>query len=209
MAIENIKLLGQDLKKLHNDLNIVSEQLLSNFSNDDLQPVKDYGWDHRIWSNEKFRWAHYEHYTTDKVDIVHLVVMPWQNSRAPIFGFDIINISGNLTGMFLDLTPVDDRTFDLPQLGTPRPRPDWGDFFSDSFVCTKPNHIDEVIIATRILVGYLKWLPDTTNQDYTDQQQRYIDGQRQNPQTRKMLSAHVGEDKANEYFYTYLFPDVK
>lgn len=194
---------------MENSLKPIRDSILSHFKNANALPVQDFGFDHRLYSNEKYRWAHYEHYTTDKVEIVHLVVMPWQNSKAPIYGFDVINISGNLTGMFLDLTSVDDRRFELPQVGTARPVPDWGDFFSDSFVCCKPNNIDDVAAAVGVLAEYLSWLPDTTDNDYSDKQQAYIHGQRQNPQTRKMLSAHIGQEQADEYFYNYLWPDVK
>lgn len=190
-------------------LQSVRDGILSNFNSDTAQVVQDFGFEHRLYSNEKYRWAHYEHYTTDKVEIVHLVVMPWQNSRAPIFGFDVINISGTLTGMFMDLTPVDDRKFSIPQVGTPRPVPEWGGFFSDSFVCCKPNSVDDVAVVLNVLDEYLTWLPEITDNNYVEQHQAYIDGQRLNPQTRKMLSAHIGQEKADEYFYTYLWPDVK
>ena len=194
---------------MNNDLKPIIDGILSHFKETDAQLVQHFGFDHRLYRNDKFRWAHFEHYTTDKVEIVHLVVMPKKNSRAPIYGFDVINISGTLTGMFLDLTPVDGRTWELPQVGTPRPVPEWGGFFSDSFVCCKPNSIQDVAVAVDVLNKYLTWLPDMTMENYTVQQQAYIEGQRANPQTRKMLSAHIGEDKANEYFYNYLWPDVK
>lgn len=194
---------------MNNNLQPVIDRILSNFKLDDEMPVQDFGFHHRKWTNDRFRWAHFEHYTTDKVEIVHLVVMPYSNSEAPIYGFDVINISGTLTGMFLDLTPVNGKTFNIPQVGVSRPVPDWGGFFSPSFVCCKPNSVDEVMTAVDVLEEYLTWLPDMTMENYTAQQQAYIEGQRANPQTRKMLSAHIGEDKANEYFYNYLWPDVK
>jgi hypothetical protein len=194
---------------MENNLSPIREGILAHFNNADARVVQSFGFDHRLFSNDKYRWAHYEHYTTDKVEIVHLVVMPWQNSRAPIYGFDVINISGNLTGMFLDLTPVDSRTWQLPQVGTPRPVPEWGGFFSDSFVCCKPNSVQDVAVAVDVLTRYLTWLPDMTTDNYVESQQAYIEGQRQNPQTRKMLAAHIGQEKADEYFYNYLWPDVK
>jgi len=187
----------------------IRDGILTHFNSDDAQVVQSFGFDHRKYKNSNFAWAHYEDYRTDKVEIVHLVVMPQTNSKAPIYGFDVINISGTLTGMFLDLTPVDSRSWTLPQVGVSRPVPDWGGFFSDSFVCCKPNNIEEVAVAVDVLTKYLTWLPDTTDNDYSDMQQKYIEGQRKNPQTRKMLAAHIGEENANEYFYNYLWPNVK
>ena len=194
---------------MDNNLQPIIDGLLAHFNDIDAQVVQHFGFDHRLYSNNKYRWAHFEHYTADKVEIVHLVVMPHKNSRAPIYGFDVINISGVLTGMFLDLTPVDGRVFELPQVGTARPVPEWGGFFSDSFVCSKPHSIEDVAVAVDVLHEYLTWLPDTTDENYVDAQQAYINGQRLNPQTRKMLAAHIGEDNANNYFYNYLWPNVK
>ena len=153
----------------------IRDGILAHFKSDDAQVVQSFGFDHRKYKNSNFAWAHYEDYRTDKVEIVHLVVMPQTNSKAPIYGFDVINISGTLTGMFLDLTPVDSRSWTLPQVGVSRPVPDWGGFFSDSFVCCKPNNIEEVAVAVDVLTKYLTWLPDTTDNDYSDMQQKYIE----------------------------------
>ena len=190
-------------------LQTIRDGLLAHFNPKDAFPVKTFGFDHRKFSNENYQWAHYEDYRTDKVEIVHLVVMPWQNSNAPIFGFDIINISNTLTGMFLDLTPVDNQSFTVPKVGVDRPVPEWGGFFSDNFLCCKPNSIEDVMTAVDLLSDYLKMLPSITEDDYSSQQQSYINGQRLNPQTLKMLTAHLGDDMANEYFYNYLWPNVK
>lgn len=194
------------------NLQPVIDRILSNFESLPETPVKDFGFEHRKWRNGdgKFRWVHFEHYTTDKVEIVHLVVMPKMKSRAPIYGFDVINISGTLTGMFLDLTPVDGRVVDIeiPRVGTPRPIPDWGTFFSDNFLCCKPNSVDDVMTAVDVLEQYLPMLPDMSQHNFSDRQQFYIEKQRQNPQTRKMLAAHIGQERADEYFYNYLWPDI-
>ena len=171
--------------------------------------LKNFGWEQHKWISDTFSWAHHEYYVTDRVEIVHLVVMPRINSRAPIFGFDVINISGVLTGLFADLTPVDHRTFDLPQMGTPRPRPEWAEFFSKNFVCVKPHSLQDVEKGIGMLESYLLMLPDIDNNNYHTQQQNYIEGQRKNTKTLKMLEAHVGRDVAEEYFYNYLFPDIE
>lgn len=190
-------------------LNNLKNELVSHFSPNDSVPVQDFGFEHGKFVNEKFRWAHYEYYTTDKVEIVHLVIMPHAKSTSPIFGFDVININGILTGMFFDLTPVDERVFKLPVIGDPRPRPEWSGFFSENFVCCKPKNLNEVMTVVPVLKSYLQGLPNLKTTDVSNKHQAYIDGQRKNPQTLKMLSAHIGKDKAEDYFFNHLWPDIK
>ena len=73
----------------------IRDGILAHFSADDAQVVQSFGFDHRKYKNNNFAWAHYEDYRTDKVEIVHLVVMPHTNSRAPIYGFDVIRNFNN------------------------------------------------------------------------------------------------------------------
>ena len=169
--------------------------------------VKDYGWENYVWTSDKFKWAHLEKYCTEKVSVVHCVIMPLSNYNAPIYGFDVIEINGNLTGMFLDITPVDDSKYHIPRVGEARPVPEWGDFFSDQFVCCKPTK-ESLWTGVDMLIEYLKLLPGKKTGDYKQQQEKYIQGQRRNPQTFKMLKSHVGEDTATEFMETVLFPDV-
>lgn len=169
--------------------------------------IKDYPWDNKIWHSDKFAWAHLERYYTDKVSVLHFVIMPNRYSYSPIFGFDIIEISNVLTGMFLDLTPVPTGVT-LPNVGVPRERPEWADFFSEQFVCVKPNSIQDAYEAIILLDVYMTLLPGTCDSDQGQVQQTYIDGQRRNPQTFKMLRSHIGEEKAREFIDNILFPNI-
>lgn len=174
----------------------------------DRVPVTDYGWENYIWKSDRFSWAHLEKYCTDKVSVLHCVVMPYTDTNAPIFGFDVIEINGNLTGMFLDITPVDNMAAPtIPSVGEPRPVPDWADFFSPEFVCCKPGYKD-LSLGIYLLNYYLEFeVPGVVSGDYAPGQQRYIDGQRNNPQTFKMLKSDIGEDKAKDFINNVLFPN--
>jgi hypothetical protein len=169
--------------------------------------IKDYPWDNKIWHSDRFAWAHLERYYTDKVSVLHFVIMPNRNSRSPIFGFDIIEISGVLTGMFLDTTPVPMGVI-LPKVGVTRERPDWADFFSEQFVCVKPNSIADAFESLPVLDMYMTLLPGTCDEDQGAIQQLYIDGQRRNPQTFKMLKSHIGEEQARKFIDNILFPNI-
>ena len=195
------------MKKFSDTLNPLADQFYEILNDFNPIEIKDYGWENYVWHSNLFSWAHLEKYCTDKVSVLHCVIMPKKNSRAPIYGFDVIEISGKLTGLFLDLTPVDNRIFDVPQVGNLRPVPEWANFFSPNFLCTAPSEKD-VYIGLDLLVSYFRNLPDTTELDYSYQQQQYINGQRKNPQTFKMLRSQIGEEKAREFMNNILFPDI-
>jgi phycocyanobilin:ferredoxin oxidoreductase len=197
--------------KYSESLRQVSNQLYDLLENHGTQiGVPDYGWENYVWQSDKFARAHLENYWTEKVSVIHCVIMPHTHTNAPIFGFDAIEINGNLTGMFLDVTPVDDTPPPtLPRVGEPRPIPEWGDFFSDEFVCCKPD-LRDLMMGVYVLNYYLEYeLPGIPTGDNAAGQQRYIDGQRRNPQTFRMLKSHVGEQRAREFMETMLFPTVK
>jgi phycocyanobilin:ferredoxin oxidoreductase len=187
-------------------LNQVSDAIYNLLHQHTPVDVKDYGWENRVWTSDLFRWAHLEKYHTAKVSVLHCVIMPHSYTNAPIYGYDVIEINGALTGMFLDVTTVDEQTFSIPRVGEPRPVPDWADFFSDQFVCCKPSPQD-IWLGVDVLKQYLQMLPGQPG-DYVAHQQKYIYGQRKNPQTFKMLKSHIGEDLAREFMETVLFPDV-
>lgn len=186
----------------------IYQQIRSLFHNDTEVNIPDYGWTNHVWISNDYSWAHLEKFTHKKVHVLHCVVMPKRYSNAPIYGFDIVEMSGNLTGMFLDLTPVDGFTYNVPQVGIKREPPGWAYFFSDNFCCCKPNEQD-LQAGVNLLKMYLSTnLPWESDIDYGKQQQAYIIGQRSNPQTRRVLQAAVGHKLADEFIETVLFPDI-
>jgi hypothetical protein len=190
----------------------LSDQLSNRFHNSTPLPVKDYGWKNYIWTDTNFRWAHLEMFVTPKVSVLHCVVMPLPSSNAPVYGFDVIEMNGNLTGMFLDITPIVETNcnISLQQVGMSRPVPEWGDFFSDQFVCCVPDKPTDLEEGVRALDFYLSYLPHSMEPglDYRPEQQLYVEGQRRNPQTFRMLKSFVGEEVATEFINQVLWPDV-
>jgi len=195
------------MKKYSKRLEKISDQIYFLLDNNKKVLVKDFGWENHVWNSHFFSWAHLEKFCTDKVSVLHCVIMPHSNSSAPIYGFDVIEISGHLTGMFLDLTSVDGQQYPIQPVGQKREVPDWADFFSPYFICCKPEEKD-LQSGVDVLKDYLKLLPSLTNVDYRPQQQSYINGQRRNPQTFKMLKSHIGKEKAAEFIEQILFPNV-
>jgi hypothetical protein len=168
-----------------------------------------YPWKNYTWKSNLIRYSHLEYYETDKVKIIHLVLIPNKNNKTPIYGFDMIEIAGNLTGIFLDLTPVDDRSFHIPKVGIERPLPEWADFFSENFLCIKPNSILDSNVAFSTLDLFFRELKSNDSScviNYTDKHNKYMTGQRKNKKTLMMLSSHIGPEAAKNYFETILFP---
>lgn len=201
------------MTQFSHELTAIADALIAHLDyNFSRTTTDDWGWENILWSGDKIRWAHLEKYAHPKASILHLVIMPQFNVPAPIYGFDLVELNGNITGMFLDFTPTTKPTQPAisGQLENPRPIPDWADFFSEYFVCCKPNEA-EVEDAIQSLPKYLYILKkqeiveDTV--DLVKQKQlQYITGQRKNPQTRRMLIAHCGEEKATQFIDQVLFP---
>lgn len=176
-------------------------------------PGGEWEWLNIRWTGDGIRWAHLEEYTmTPKVHILHLVIMPELDNPTPIYGFDLIGLSGQMTGLFIDFTetgvPAPPAT--EYQFRDPRPRPDWAYFFSDHFVCVKPNE-DELDHATQTLSTWLD-IFDRSPRDQMfidmvrEKQYNYCINQQKNDKTRKMLTAHIGQERADQFVDEVLFP---
>lgn len=173
--------------------------------------VKDYPWDNLIYKSHLFNWCHIEHYNYRTASIVHCVIMPNSNDAAGIFGFDIIDINGIKTGMFLDITPTVgiSNPFTNHKFLNPRPIPEWGRF-SEHFVCVKPEN-NEIKEAFSVLEYYLN---SVLNTDFSEmglimkKQQDYVEMQRNNDKTLKMLSSHIGYERALIFMNEVLFPNI-
>ena len=177
------------------------------------EPINDHwDWENILWSGDKIRWAHLEKYYHPKASILHLVIMPKFEYQAPIYGFDLIELGGNITGLFLDFTSTGASTIAATdhEFANPRPIPEWADFFSEHFVCCRPQQ-DEIGIAMDSLPRYNTLIKNTVKDEKSidtsrESQLQYILGQRKNPQTRKMLQAHCGKAKADLFIDQVLFP---
>jgi hypothetical protein len=189
-----------ELDRLYTDVNRVVEKLA-------LKPnkIEAYPWDNVVYVGPEFRWAHVENYKHPKAQVIHTVIMPKDNDELGIFGLDVIAINDKITGLFLDVTPSEDKLTDLI-FGEDRPVPDWCEF-SPNFICVKPD-LSKLCLVLDVLKDYLSRLGKNIGKDQKNIRQNYINMQRRNPQTRKMLEAHIGKELAKKFIEEVLFPDV-
>ena len=179
-------------------------------------PTKDYGWENHRWSSPRFRMAHVEIFNQDRFMVIHCCVFPHVSDTSPIFGFDVIAGEHKVTGLFMDLSPTvrqPEPFCDFPELAS-RQRPEWGDIFSDHFLACRPTPEQLTMVgerATQLLSSYLPslgqlrhvWEPIAAAQD------RYCLQQRRNEHTRRALVNLIGDDLADEFMSTVLFPTVQ
>lgn len=171
--------------------------------------VEEYPWSNDVYHSELFNWGHVEYYEYRTAKIVHCVIMPHANDTAGIFGFDVIEINGTRTGLFIDITPTVGEYIKLTEkdMGEPRPLPEWAKF-SPSFIAVKPFD-DSPKEGLEIMKRYLDTLQVSfgDEKDILSAQQKYSDMQRQNEKTLKMLTSHIGEEKALKFMKEVMFPD--
>jgi len=173
--------------------------------------IIDYPWENVIYYSNLFRWGHVEFYKYNTAEIVHCVIMPHSNDAAGIFGFDVIEINGNRTGLFMDITPTVGKPekFIEGDLGDERDVPGWG-AFSENFVAVKPND-GAPEKGLEVMQNYVNSSLQKSfgeKQEILSAQQSYVEMQRSNDKTFKMLKSHVGEEKAKKFMEEIMFPDV-
>jgi len=181
-------------------------------------------WRNWLFSAPWGRRAHVELFSVgQQFAVLHICILPQLDDPSGIFGFDMLAGRQMATGAFLDVSPVvlmppPPSLNDLlppslrPGCGTPRARPDWGNIFSDQFLAVRPDTADAcetVLIAARVaLQCYLARAPATQPNlrgQIAAGQQAYIDGQRRNPHTERMLARHVGPAAARDFIDQVLF----
>jgi len=180
-------------------------------------PTEDYGWENHRWTSDLFRMAHLEIFNQDRFMVVHLCVFPHVTDPRPIFGFDVIAGESKVTGLFMDLSPTVDpvEPFISIDVGRSRERPEWGDIFSRHWLACRPNTEEMLAIgdeAERVLSAYLDDLCTPMTDARTDgiaaAQNRYCLQQRRNEHTTRALVNLLGEQRANEFITTVLFPTI-
>lgn len=178
-------------------------------------PTKDYGWENHRYISVNFRLAHVEIFSQDRFSVVHCCVFPWDTDPAPIFGFDVIGGESKITGVFMDLSPTIGSGYPFTgiDVGRSRDRPEWGDIFSEHWLACRPTPDEMVLIgneAVRVLRGYLQTLGLRSGDRGTivAGQNRYCLQQQKNEHTRKALVNLLGQDGAEEFMSTVLFPTI-
>ena len=181
--------------------------------NSETVPTKDYGWENHRWTSPQFRMAHVEIFNQDRFMVVHCCVFPHVTDPAPIFGFDAIAGESKVTGLFFDLSPTVSKTAPFCNIQglVNRDRPEWGNIFSENWIACRPtpDQLEEIgTDAIRVLGEYLPSLAQDHSEPVTvaAAQDRYCLQQRKNEHTRRAVKNLLGDELAEEFMTTVLFP---
>lgn len=177
--------------------------------------TKDYGWENHRWTSPTFRMGHVEIFNQNRFMVVHCCVFPHVTDPSPIFGFDVIAGESKVTGLFWDLSPtvLPSTPFTRLLIERPRQRPEWGDIFGEHWIACRPTGDDLIAItddAKTVLSEYLSKLNTATieSRDVIMAQNRYCLQQRKNEHTVKAIKNLLGDELAEEFITTVLFPTV-
>lgn len=178
--------------------------------------TKDYGWENHRWTSPNFRLGHVEIFNQDRFMVVHCCVFPHITDPSPIFGFDVIAGESKVTGLFWDLSPtvLPSEPFTALPIERPRQRPEWGDIFGEHWIACRPTGEELYAIADdakRVLTNYLGNLGMTSSNttEIIAAQDRYCLQQRKNEHTVKAIKNLLGDNLAEEFITTVLFPTVR
>jgi len=159
--------------------------------------------------------AHVEIFNRDRFMVVHCCVFPAYNDPSPIFGFDAIAGESKITGLFWDLSPTVQPTVPFNTIAglVNRDRPEWGDIFSEHWVACRPTpeQLPEIgDAAVRCLAGYLQGLmrfdSGPQQESIVAAQDNYCMQQRKNEHTLRAIKNLLGDELAEQFVTTVLFP---
>lgn len=198
-------------------------------SQNGVKPIEteDFGWENHRYENDKFRLAHVERYSNMGLEVVHITCFPRENSKAPIFGFDVVGYESpedersKISGVFIDWSPVmyeedwHDSTWNKD-----RKLPYWATVFSDDFIAVRPSEDEYEKVFEVGFDAFERWLERlNTDDDLTDgvddieqiiaRQNIYCEHQASNKRTMGALTANIGEEKARYFMTEILFPKIK
>jgi phycocyanobilin:ferredoxin oxidoreductase len=178
--------------------------------------TKDYGWENHRWVSPDFRLAHLEVFDRDSFMVVHCCVFPHVDDASPIFGFDVIASETKVTGVFMDLSPtlLPSVPFADLDIEKARQRPEWGDIFSENWIACRPTADEMQAIAAesvKLLDRYLQSLrqPTIDTAGVIAAQDHYCLQQRKNEHTYRAIKNLLGDQLAEEFISTVLFPTIK
>ncbi len=161
-----------------------------------------------------------------EIAVLHLCAFPRLDLALPILGFDVIAGRERATGCFLDLSPTVPEAQPLieawgrriaphrPGLGEARVLPEWTSIFSAHVLAVRPDGAAQVeaglALGEASLMDFAaQSAPPAAPAAMRAAQQRYIDGQRRNDRTRRMLAGCIGPDLADAFIAQCLFPDIE
>ena len=198
-------------------------------SQEGVQPLHtdDYGWENYRYESPNFRLAHVERYSNQGLEVVHITCFPHENSKAPIFGFDVVGYESpedersKISGVFIDWSPImyeedwHDSTWNKD-----RKLPYWATVFSEKFIAVRPTEdeyekIFEVGWDTfQRYIDKLNSGKDLTEdileiEQIIEKQNIYCEHQASNKRTMGALTAKIGRENAEEFMKEVLFPKIK
>lgn len=203
------------------------KQLIESQEGVQMIDTDDYGWENYRYENDKFRLAHVERYSHSGLEVVHITCFPRENSKAPVFGFDVVGYQNDekqmskISGVFIDWSPIltHDKWHDTTW-NKDRKLPYWATVFSDDFIAVRPTEDEYEKVFEVGFEAFEKYI-DRLNSDVdlTDdiseieqiilRQNIYCEHQASNKRTMGALSANIGEEKARYFMTEVLFPKIK
>ena len=187
----------------------------------------DYGWENYRYENDKFRLAHVERYSHMGLEVVHITAFPRENSKAPIFGFDVVGYQNEeeqrskISGVFIDWSPVMyEEKWHNSTWNKDRKLPYWATVFSKDFIAVRPTEDEYEKIFEVGFDAFQRWMEKiNSDEDFTDNiedikkiienQNTYCEHQASNQRTMGALTANIGKEKAEHFMKEVLFPKIK
>ena len=187
----------------------------------------DYGWENYRYENDRFRLAHVERYSHSGLEVVHITCFPRENSKAPVFGFDVVGFQNEeeqrskISGVFIDWSPIltHDKWHDTTW-NKDRKLPYWATVFSDDFIAVRPTEDEYEKVFEVGFEAFEKYMErlnsdvDLTEdifeiEQIIEKQNIYCEHQASNKRTMGALTANIGEEKARYFMTEVLFPKIK
>ena len=203
------------------------KELIESQSGVKLMDTDDYGWENYRYENDKFRLAHVERYSHMGLEVVHITAFPRENSKAPIFGFDVVGYQNEeeqrskISGVFIDWSPVMyEEKWHNSTWNKDRKLPYWATVFSKDFIAVRPTDDEYEKIFEVGFEAFQKWM-DKINSDadltedvaeiqqIIENQNTYCEHQASNKRTMGALTANIGEEKARYFMTEVLFPKIR
>lgn len=193
----------------------------------EIMETDDYGWENYRYENDRFRLAHVERYSHMGLEVVHITCFPRENSKMPVFGFDVVGYQNDekqmskISGVFIDWSPIltQDKWHDTTW-NKDRKLPYWATVFSDDFIAVRPTEDEYEKVFEVGFEAFEKYMERlNSDEDLTDdvseieqiilRQNIYCEHQASNKRTMGALTANIGEEKARYFMTEVLFPKIK
>lgn len=179
-------------------------------------------WRNTVVRTPALRRLHVEYFAIPgEIAVLHACAFPHLDQALPIYGFDVIAGEDRATGCFLDLSPTVPEAdpliaswaagIDRASLGASRILPEWTAIFSPHVVAVRPGDAAAFQAGLDLGAATLQHLVSTAGCDAAAMaaaQARYIEGQRRNDRTRRMLASCIGAALADAFIAECLFPAV-